>query len=233
MLKVEKLTSFHGAVKAVRDVSFRVERGEIVGLMGRNGAGKTSLLKTIMGLVAKRSGSVMLDGKETIGLPAHLVPLHGAGYVPQGRRLFGELTVEENLRIGIFARDGSQATLSRMLDLFPILRERLKQQAGTLSGGEQQMLAVARALCLEPKVLLLDEPSDGLAPIITNQIFDMIAGLKGEGLGILLVEQQVKPALRICDRILLMENGSLRHEARASELAADPLPLERYIGVHG
>jgi len=120
-----------------------------------------------------------------------------------------------------------------VLDLFPILKERLQQSSGTLSGGEQQMLAVARALCLEPKVLLLDEPSEGLAPVIINRILDMVAGLRREGVAVLLVEQQVKSALRICDRILLIENGSLRHEARASELAADPLPLERYIGVHG
>ena len=233
MLTIDRLQSFHGAIQAVREVSFNVRDGEIVGLMGRNGAGKTSLLRTIMGLVAKRSGSIRLDAKELIGLPAHLVPLHGVGYVPQGRRLFSELTVQENLRMGILARNSSQATLNRVLDLFPILKERLQQPSGTLSGGEQQMLAVARALCVEPKVLLLDEPSEGLAPVIINRILDLVAGLRREGVAVLLVEQQVKSALRICDRILLIENGSLRHEARASDLAADPLPLERYIGVHG
>ncbi|HYN00049.1 MAG TPA: ATP-binding cassette domain-containing protein, partial [Aestuariivirgaceae bacterium] len=165
-------------------------------------------------------------------LSAHLVPLRGIAYVPQGRRLFTELTVEENLRMGLFVRNSSKETLDQVLDLLPVLRERLSQQSGTLSGGEQQMLAVARALCVEPKVLLLDEPSEGLAPSIINRILDTIAHLRQRGVAVLLVEQQVKSALRICDRIMLMENGSIQHEGRASELAADPVPLERYIGVH-
>jgi branched-chain amino acid transport system ATP-binding protein len=170
--------------------------------------------------------------EELANLPAHLVPLSGVAYVPQGRRLFSELTVDENLRMGLLARNSGRDTYERVLNLLPVLRERLSQPSGTLSGGEQQMLAVARALCVEPKVLLLDEPSEGLVPAVINRILDMIAGLKREGLAVLLVEQQVKSALRICDRIMLMENGSIEHEARASDLAADPLPLERYIGVH-
>jgi branched-chain amino acid transport system ATP-binding protein len=232
MLTVERLSSFYGAVQAVRDVSFTVAAGEILGLMGRNGAGKTSVLKTIMGLMPVRSGSIRIGNEETGGLSAHLIPLRGIAYVPQGRRLFSELTVEENLRIGLLARNSRKETLDQVLDLLPVLRERLSQQSGTLSGGEQQMLAVARSLCLEPKVLLLDEPSEGLAPAIINRILDTVANLKQQGVAVLLVEQQVKSALRICDRIMLMENGSIQHEARASELAADPVPLERYIGVH-
>jgi branched-chain amino acid transport system ATP-binding protein len=232
MLTVERLSSFYGAVQAVRDVSFTVAAGEILGLMGRNGAGKTSVLKTIMGLMPIRSGSIRIGNEETGGLSAHLIPLRGIAYVPQGRRLFSELTVEENLRIGLLARNSRKETLDEVLDLLPVLRERLSQQSGTLSGGEQQMLAVARSLCLEPKVLLLDEPSEGLAPAIINRILDTVANLKQQGVAVLLVEQQVKSALRICDRIMLMENGSIQHEARASELAADPVPLERYIGVH-
>lgn len=232
MLTVKRISSFYGAVQAVRDVSFTVEAGEILGLMGRNGAGKTSVLKTIMGLLPVRSGSIRVGGEEIAGLSAHLVPLRGIAYVPQGRRLFTELTVEENLRMGLFVRNSSKETLDQVLDLLPVLRERLSQQSGTLSGGEQQMLAVARALCVEPKVLLLDEPSEGLAPSIINRILDTIAHLRQRGVAVLLVEQQVKSALRICDRIMLMENGSIQHEGRASELAADPVPLERYIGVH-
>jgi branched-chain amino acid transport system ATP-binding protein len=232
MLTVKRISSFYGAVQAVRDVSFTVEAGEILGLMGRNGAGKTSVLKTIMGLLPVRSGSIRVGGEEIAGLSAHLVPLRGIAYVPQGRRLFTELTVEENLRMGLFVRDSSKETFDQVLDLLPVLRERLSQQSGTLSGGEQQMLAVARALCVEPKVLLLDEPSEGLAPSIINRILDTIAHLRQQGVAVLLVEQQVKSALRICDRIMLMENGSIQHEGRASELAADPVPLERYIGVH-
>jgi branched-chain amino acid transport system ATP-binding protein len=232
MLTVERLCGFYGAAQAVKDVSFSVAEGEVLGLMGRNGAGKTSVLRTIMGLMAKRSGSVRVGTEELANLPAHLVPLSGVAYVPQGRRLFSELTVDENLRMGLLARNSGRDTYERVLNLLPVLRERLNQPSGTLSGGEQQMLAVARALCVEPKVLLLDEPSEGLVPAVINRILDMIAGLKQEGLAVLLVEQQVKSALRICDRIMLMENGSIEHEASASDLAADPLPLERYIGVH-
>jgi branched-chain amino acid transport system ATP-binding protein len=232
MLTVKGLEAFYGAVQVVKGVSFSVAPGEILGLMGRNGAGKTSVLKAIMGLMPRRSGSIRVGSAALDNIPAHLVPLKGVAYVPQGRRLFSELTVEENLRIGLLARSGGSNTLERVLSLFPVLKERMQQISGSLSGGEQQMLAVARALCLMPDVLLLDEPSEGLAPLITNRILDTVAELKRQGVAVLLVEQQVKSALRICDRILLMENGSIQHEARASELAADPIPLERYIGVH-
>jgi len=232
MLQLKSITGAYGPVKAVNEVSLTVAAGEILGLMGRNGAGKTTLLKTIMGLVPKRSGSLLLDGMEIIGLPAHAIPRRGIAYVPQGRRLFSELTVAENLRMGLLVKDAPQAQAEPILDLFPILRERLTQAAGTLSGGEQQMLAVARALCAQPKVLLLDEPSEGLIPAVTHRILDAVAALREKGVAILLVEQQVKSALRICDRIALIENGTIQHEAPAQELAADPVPLERYIGVH-
>jgi len=232
MLELKAITGAYGPVKAVNEVSLTVAAGEIVGLMGRNGAGKTTLLKTIMGLVPKRSGSLRLDGEEIIALPAHAIPRRGIAYVPQGRRLFAELTVAENLRMGLLVKDAPQSAAEPILDLFPILRERLSQAAGTLSGGEQQMLAVARALCAQPKVLLLDEPSEGLIPAVTHRILDTVAALREQGVAILLVEQQVKSALRICDRIALIENGVIQHEAPAQELAADPVPLERYIGVH-
>jgi branched-chain amino acid transport system ATP-binding protein len=232
MLELKGVTGAYGPVKAVNGVSLTVAAGEILGLMGRNGAGKTTLLKTIMGLVPQRAGSLLLDGAELIALPAHAIPRRGIAYVPQGRRLFAELTVAENLRMGLLVKDAPQAEAERVLDLFPILRERLSQSAGTLSGGEQQMLAVARALCAQPKVLLLDEPSEGLIPAVIHRILDTVAALRAQGVAILLVEQQVKSALRICDRIALIENGIIQHEAPAQELAADPVPLERYIGVH-
>lgn len=232
MLELKSIIGAYGPVKAVNEVSLTVAAGEILGLMGRNGAGKTTLLKSIMGLVPKRSGSLRLDGVELIGLPAHAIPRRGIAYVPQGRRLFAELTVAENLRMGLLVKDAPPSAAEPILDLFPILRERLSQHAGTLSGGEQQMLAVARALCAQPKVLLLDEPSEGLIPAVTHRILDTVAALRAQGVAILLVEQQVKSALRICDRIALIENGVIQHEAPAAELAADPLPLERYIGVH-
>jgi branched-chain amino acid transport system ATP-binding protein len=232
MLRIDGLSGFYGAVQVVKEVSFHVAGGEIVGLMGRNGAGKTSLLRTIMNLMPRRQGSIRLGQQELMGLAAHLIPSRGIAYVPQGRRLFGELNVEENLRLGLIAGGSPADTRDQVLGLFPVLKERLKQQSSTLSGGEQQMLAVARALCVRPKALLLDEPSEGLAPTIVSRILDALVLLKGQGLSVLLVEQQVKSALRVADRILLMENGRIQHEAPAEELAADPVPLERYIGVH-
>jgi branched-chain amino acid transport system ATP-binding protein len=232
MLALTKVSGSYGAVEVVREVSFGLAAGEVLGLMGRNGAGKTSVLRTIMGLVPKRSGSIRLGEYDLMKVPPHHIAALGVAYVPQGRRLFGELTVEENLRMGLLAGKASWKTMEEAITLFPVLKERLKQQSSTLSGGEQQMLAVARALCVRPRVLLLDEPSEGLVPAIVGRILESIMKLKQQGLAVLLVEQQVKLALAVCDRILLMENGSIQHEASAGALSADPLPLERYIGVH-
>ncbi|WP_119388081.1 ABC transporter ATP-binding protein [Taklimakanibacter lacteus] len=232
MLELTRISSAYGAVEVLKEISFTLAAGEILGVMGRNGAGKTTILKTIMGLIPKRRGSLKIAAEEISHLPPHAVPARGIAYVPQGRRLFSELTVAENLRMGLLVNNAPQSDAEPVLDLFPILRERLAQAAGTLSGGEQQMLAVARALCTKPKVLLLDEPSEGLFPAVTHRILDTVAQLRQSGVAILLVEQQVKSALRICDRILLIENGVIQHEAKASELAANPVPLERYIGVH-
>ncbi len=232
MLDISHIDAFHGAAQALRDVSFSAARGEIVGLMGRNGAGKTTMVRTIMGLLKPRNGSIRLDGEELTTLRPHDVPKRGVAYVPQGRRLFNGMTVEENLRMGLAVRNSGLAVLDGVLQLLPILKQRLKQRAGTLSGGEQQMLATARALCTEPSVILLDEPSEGLAPEIIGRLLDTMVALKRTGVAILLVEQRVASALKVCDRILLMENGTIRHEAPASELTADAGPLERYIGIH-
>ncbi len=232
MLEVSHIDAFHGAVQVLRDVSFSVAEGEIIGLMGRNGAGKTTTIRAILGLTRPRTGSIRLAGEELTKLEPHEVPRRGAAYVPQGRRLFNGMTVAENLRMGLALHDSGKDVLDGVLQLLPVLKQRLTQRAGTLSGGEQQMLAVARALCTEPKLLLLDEPSEGLAPEIIDRLLDTLIALKQRGVAMVLVEQQVKSALRVCDRILLMENGAIRHEATARELAADPVPLERYIGVH-
>ncbi len=232
MLRLESISCAYGAVQVLDDVSFEVGPGEIVGLLGRNGAGKTTTMKAIMGLVPARAGTITLEGIELTALKAHQVPPLGVAYVPQGRGLFSGLSVEENLRMGMLVRDSGPEVLDEVLQLFPVLTERLRQRAGTLSGGEQQMLATARALCLGPKVLLLDEPSEGLMPMLVDRLLETIKGLTGRGISILIVEQKVEAALRVADRIVFMENGTIRGESTPTALAADPDPLHRYVGVH-
>ena len=231
MLRLNQINCYYGGVQVLKEVSLQLAPGEILGLLGRNGAGKTTTLKTIMGLVKPRSGSIDFDGSELTRLAPHDIPRLGIGYVPQGRRLFAGLSVEENLRMGLLARDSGPETLDWVLGLFPALTERLDQRAGTLSGGEQQMLATARALCLGPKLLLLDEPSEGLMPSLVDTLLDTIEGLKAHDVAVLLVEQKVEAALKVSDRIAFLENGALRHEATPEELSADPEPLHRYVGV--
>jgi branched-chain amino acid transport system ATP-binding protein len=230
-LAVSDIHCYYGKVRVVKGVSLKVGRGEILALLGRNGAGKTTTLRAIMGLAVCRSGSIALDGTELTRRPPHLIPRLGVGYVPQGRRLFPEMSVAENLRMGLLARKSDAQTLGRVLDLFPVLRARLGQTAGTLSGGEQQMLAMGRALCLEPKLLLLDEPCEGLQPSFVQKVLDTIAHLKTQGVAVLLVEQKVDAALGIAGRVAFLENGALVHEAPAPALADAPDLLERYVGV--
>ena len=231
MLQVERLDCFYGNVQVLRDFALELDHGEVLCLLGRNGAGKTTLLKAIMGLVRPRAGRVTLDGKDLTALPAHAVPKQGIGYCPQGRRLFSDLTVEENLRVGLMTRDRGAATLERVLALFPVLRQRLGQRAGTLSGGEQQMLATARALCLEPKALLLDEPTEGLMPSAIAAILDTVRRLKADGVATILVEQRVEAALNVADRILFVENGRSCEIVKPDDLRADPRLLHHYVGV--
>jgi len=231
MLKIETLNCFYGNVQVLRDLSLELMEGEVLCLMGRNGAGKTTALKAIMGLVRARSGRITLDGADLTKLPAHEIPKRGIGYTPQGRRLFAELTVAENLKIGLMARDRGEDTLSRTLDLFPALRQRLHQRAGTLSGGEQQMLATARALCLEPRILLLDEPTEGLMPSMIAAILKTIAHLKPLGVATILVEQRVEAALHVADRVTFIENGTARETVRPDQLRADSTMLHHYVGV--
>ena len=231
MLEIRDLSSGYGGIQVLRGLSLDLAAGEVLGLLGRNGAGKTTALKTIMGLLKATAGSIELDGAELRELPAHLVPMRGLAYVPQGRRLFAEMSVAENLRIGCVPRNTGQEALDGILELFPILAERMGQRAGNLSGGEQQMLAVARALCLEPKVLLMDEPTEGLMPSMIDTILETVGLLKSRGVAVLLVEQKVEAALRVADRIAFLEHGVIPAIATPEALHADPAPLQRYIGV--
>jgi branched-chain amino acid transport system ATP-binding protein len=231
MLELNGVHAAYGKVHTLRGVSFAVNAGEIVCLVGRNGAGKTTTMKSIMGLLPVSAGTVTLEGKELTKMPAHQIPREGIGYIPQGRRLFPELSVAENIEVGLMTRGEGADTREWVLELFPRLRERLKQAAGTLSGGEQQMLATARALCLRPKVLLLDEPTEGLQPSMIDLIIDVIVKMKAEGFAIVLVEQRVDTVLSIADRAIFIENGKSVDTATPDELARAPEKITKYLGV--
>ena len=231
ILTLERVNCYYGEVHVLRDVSLSLGPGEILGLLGRNGAGKTTTLRTLMGFVKPRSGSIRLDGQELTTLRPHEIPKLGIAYVPQGRRLFTFCTVEENLRIGLLLGGSGKETLDWVLDLFPVLKERLRQRAGTLSGGEQQMLAFARALCSAPRLLLMDEPGEGLMPALVQRLLETINTLKARQVGILLVEQKIDAALRVADRVALMENGSIRYQSTPAELTSTPEILLKYVGV--
>lgn len=231
MLTLSGIDASYGDVQVLRGMALEAQAGEILCLLGRNGAGKTTTLKTIMGLVRAQAGAITLDDQDITALPAHERPKRGIGYVPQGRRLFAEMTVAENLEIGLMARGRGRAVREKMLDLFPVLRERLKQVSGTLSGGEQQMLAMARALCLEPHVLLLDEPTEGLQPSMIALIRDVVVALRGSNTAVILVEQRVEAVLSIADRVLFIENGTPRETVAAATLRADPALVHRYVGI--
>jgi branched-chain amino acid transport system ATP-binding protein len=231
MLEIRDIDCYYGEAQVLRSFSLTAERGEILCLLGRNGAGKTTALKAIMGLVRPRRGSIALDGTELTALPPHEVPRHGVGYVPQGRRLFSELTVMENLKVGLMARNSGPAVLDHVLGLFPLLRERLAQRAGTMSGGEQQMLAMARALCLDPKLLLLDEPTEGLMPSMIARIRQSVLDLKAHGVTTVLVEQRVDAVLPVADRVAFAENGRITGVVTPAELAADRHMIDRYVGI--
>ena len=231
LLRIEELEAGYGAIAALRGVTLEVRAGEIVTLIGSNGAGKSTLLRSVSGLVRPRRGRIVLDG-EDIGSarPDQIVRL-GVCHVPEGRRIFANLSVLENLQMGGYVRRGSSAeTLEQVLSLFPRLRERLKQAGGTLSGGEQQMLAIGRALMAQPRLLLLDEPSLGLAPRLVQQIFEIIQTIHAAGTTVVLVEQNAHQALRIASRAYVLETGSLVLEGSAAELAADPRVRRAYLG---
>ena len=231
MLVLDKINSGYGRAQILRDLSIEVKSGEIMCLLGRNGAGKTTTMQTIMGLLPLLSGTVTLDGQDVGKLPPHLVPRAGIGYVPQGRRLFAGLSVAQNLEIGMRTRKSDPETLQEVLDLFPRLRERYLQRAETLSGGEQQMLATARALCLRPKALLLDEPTEGLQPSMIEAIRQVIVAMRAKGVAVLLVEQRVDAVLSVADRVTFIENGQGGEVIDADALRDNQHIIKRYIGV--
>jgi len=217
MLIVNNLTSYYSNIKILKELSFNLNQGQVLCLLGRNGAGKTTALKSIMGLVDKTKGSILFNNEKLSGIPAHSIPKKGIGYVPQGRRLFSELTVEENLEIGLLTRKKGKDTKDKVLSMFPRLKERINQISGTLSGGEQQMLALARALCIEPSLLLLDEPTEGLQPSMISLIRNSILELKKQGVSILLVEQRIEAILPVADEVIIIENGSKTFSAYSKE----------------
>ena len=231
MLRLEGIDAGYGAVQVLRSLSLEARAGEVLCVMGRNGAGKSTMMKAIMGQVPVSSGQITLDGTTVSGLPAHKVPRHGIAYVPQGRRLFGDLTVAENIEIGLMTRHRGARVRDHVLTLFPRLRERLGQVSRTLSGGEQQMLAIARALCLEPKVLLLDEPTEGLQPSMIALIRDTVVDLKATGVAMILVEQRVDAVLSVADRVAFVVQGRCAEVIGAKGLTPDAPQFRSYVGV--
>ena len=231
MLEVSTINVAYGTVPVLRGLSLTAHPGEILCLLGRNGAGKTTTMKAIMGLLPVTGGEIRFDGQIISGIPAHRVPRHGIGYVPQGRKLFGELTVLENLKVGLLTRSQPQSVLDDALALFPRLTERFSQRADTMSGGEQTMLAVARALCVAPSLLLLDEPTEGLQPSMITAIRDVIVGLRDAGKAIILVEQRIDTVLAVADQVAFVENGQVVEVATGKALRADPGLLRRRLGV--
>jgi branched-chain amino acid transport system ATP-binding protein len=230
MLRVEGMTAEIGRIPVLRGVDLHVARGETVALLGRNGVGKTSTLRAILGLLRRTGGSVTYAGQDLTAIPSHKIASLGIGYVPQGRGIFPLLTVEENLYLGL--RGAPDAALrDDIFSRFPRLKERLSQAAGTLSGGEQQMLAIARCLLMSPKLIMLDEPTEGIMPKLVSQIRHEIAQIADRGIAVLLVEQNLRTAMRLADRVYLMERGRIVHEATPAALQASPETVHRYLGV--
>ncbi len=232
MLEVQDLHVYYGEIHALKGISFQVTEGEIVTLLGNNGAGKTTTLKTLSGLLAPRTGEVFLDGAPLVGAPPHGIVRKGITHVPEGRRIFNRLTVEENLEMGAYTRSDRDIgrDMERVFAIFARLKERRTQVAGTLSGGEQQMLAIGRALMAKPRLLLLDEPSMGLAPVLVEQIFETIRTINAQGVTVLLVEQNAAMALSIAGRGYVLETGRIALEGRAAELAGNAEVRRAYLG---
>ncbi len=232
LLTVDNMNVYYGVIHAIKDVSFEVDEGEIVTLIGANGAGKSTTLKTVSGLLRSKTGSIVFEGQDIGSAAPHKLVAHGLAHVPEGRRVFLQMTVEENLEMGAYTQKSGNVSghLARVYELFPRLKERRKQIAGTLSGGEQQMLAMGRALMSDPKLMMLDEPSMGLAPILVDQIFSIIKDLHKAGTTILLVEQNAQMALSVADRGYVLETGKIVKSAPAKELLADPAVKAAYLG---
>jgi branched-chain amino acid transport system ATP-binding protein len=235
LLQVAGLKVAYGGIEAVRQVDLVLDPGEFVGIIGSNGAGKSSMLRAITGVVAPAAGTITFAGEDITGLPSHRIVARGMAMVPEGRQIFADQTVEDNLVLGAYLRTGTSdvaADTARVLGLFPVLRERLTQVAGSLSGGEQQMLAIARGLLSRPKLLVVDELSLGLAPKILDLLFPVLIDLNREGLSILLVEQMASYALQVTHRTYVMENGRILMQGRSAALANDPRVLDAYLGRH-
>ncbi len=233
MLKIKDLVVKYGGITAVKDISLEIKEGETVALIGANGAGKSSTLHAVSGLIRSASGTIAFDGKDITGVSPDKIVEMGLVQVPEGRQIFTRLTVEENLRMGAFVnRDKADVARNkdRVLSLFPILKERSRQSAGTLSGGEQQMLAIGRALMSSPKMLLLDEPSMGLSPIMTQEVFNVLRSLKDENITIFIVEQNAYEALELADRAYIMETGTITLEGRSRDLINDERVKDAYLG---
>lgn len=233
MLEIKNLEVYYGMIQAIKGVSFEVNQGEIIALIGANGAGKTTILHTITGLLAPKCGQVFFEGQDITKVPAHKIVSLGMAHVPEGRRVFAQLSVYQNLKMGAYTRTDKneiEATLEKIYKRFPRLEERKNQMAGTLSGGEQQMLAMGRALMSQPKIILMDEPSMGLSPILVNETFDIIRSVNETGTTVLLVEQNAKKALAIADRAYVLETGKIVTSGDAGKLMDDPAIKKAYLG---
>jgi branched-chain amino acid transport system ATP-binding protein len=234
MLELRSVSAGYGSFRALFDVSLEVRDGEAVGVIGRNGAGKTTLMRAISGMIPIGGGELRLDDRLLAGLPAHRIVENGVAHVPENRRLFARLSVEENLRLGAYsakARRRFDAQLAHVYELFPRLKDRRYQQAGTLSGGEQQMCAIGRALMSQPKILLMDEPSAGLAPLVVAQVFDLVRRIRSEGLTVLIVEQNVQQVLDVVDRAYVIEVGAIKLAGTSAELRNNALVRQAYMGL--
>lgn len=234
MLEVSGLEAGYGSFRALHDVSLTVAAGEAVAVVGPNGAGKTTLMRTVSGLLGRRAGRIVFEGTDLATVPPHRIVELGIAHVPENRRLFPRLTVEENLKMGAFspaARPHFAERLEWVYSLFPRMRERRAQVAGTMSGGEQQMCAIGRALMSKPKLLLMDEPSAGLAPVIVDQVFDLVRRIRQEGFTVLIVEQNVRQVLELVDRAYVLEVGTIGKSGTAAELKSDPAIREAYLGI--
>jgi branched-chain amino acid transport system ATP-binding protein len=232
MLEIKGINVFYGAIQALDDVSIKVNPGEIVAIIGSNGAGKSTLLRTISGLIRARTGTISYDGTDITDMQPHEIVKRGLSHAPEGRRIFTNMSVQENLQLGAYLRKDSevQSDMESVLNRFPRLRERFKQSAGTLSGGEQQMLAISRALMSNPQILLLDEPSLGLAPFLITEIFNIVKDLNKDGKTVLIVEQNANRALEIADRAYVLETGVVVLEGTGKDLLVDPKVKEAYLG---
>jgi branched-chain amino acid transport system ATP-binding protein len=231
MLEIRDIHTYYGDSYVLQGISLRVDRGQVVGILGRNGMGKTTLVRSIIGFTPPRRGQVRFKGRDVTGWPSNRAVALGLGLVPQGRRVFPSLTVLENLAVAAVARDGGSWTVERVLDLFPRLREREANRAGTLSGGEQQMLAIARALMTNPELLLMDEPTEGLAPLLVREVGRVIEGLKQAGLSILLVEQNLRLALRVSDHVHVLSRGRIVYSSTPAELWTNEAIKARHLGL--